>query len=89
MRSDDLLAFVLHEVMKQCPSYTEEQARVLLPQLHRALGGEKYYIPKEPPLLREEARDAVLRDLHRPTADIQQRHGISRSTLYRLRRGKP
>jgi Mor family transcriptional regulator len=84
MRSDDLLTFVLHEVMKQCPSYTEEQARVLLPQLHRALGGERYYIPKEPPLLREEARDAVLRDIHLPPAEVKERHGISRRTYYRL-----
>lgn len=89
MHGDDILTFVLFEVMKQHPSYTEAQARVLLPQLHRALGGEKYYIPKEPPSVKVEARAALLQDLDRPAAEVQQRHGISRATLYRLRKGRP
>lgn len=84
MRGDDILNFVLVEVMKQHPSYTEEQARALLPQLHRALGGEKYYIPKEPPAVREAEREAVLRDIGLPPAEVLQRHGISRRTYYRL-----
>lgn len=86
MRGDDILTFVLVEVMKQHPSYTEVQARALLPQLHQMFGGSRYYIPKEPPALKEEAREAVRRDMasDMPPGEVQSRHGVSRSAYYRL-----
>lgn len=86
MRGDDILTFVLVEVMKQHPSYTEAQARALLPQLHQMFGGSRYYIPKEPPALKEEAREAVRRDMaaEMPPGEVQSRHGVSRAAYYRL-----
>ena len=86
MKSIDLLSFVLHEVMRQHPSYTEEQAKVLLPQLHEMLGGEAYYVPKQSPSLQAEQRDALVKDAlgSASNRELQERHGVSRATLYRL-----
>lgn len=83
----DILSFVLHEVMKQHPSYTSAQARELLPKLHAALGGDRYYVPKAAPELQQEAREALERDAlggQKSARELQERHSVSRATLYRL-----
>lgn len=82
----DILSFVLHEVMRQHPSYTDEQARRLLPQLHATLGGDSYYVPKRSPTIVAESRDELYREALGPSSnqELQQRHGVSRATLYRL-----
>jgi Mor family transcriptional regulator len=91
IKAFDVLSFVLHEVMRQHPSYTEVQARQLLPKLHEALGGDSYYVAKTAPSLQEEKREALLRDAASSASprELQARHGVSRATLYRLRKIKP
>jgi Mor family transcriptional regulator len=91
MKGVDILDFVLHEVMRQHPSYTETQARVLLPQLHEMLGGDSYYIAKRAPAIQAEQRQALFRDALGPSSnrELQERHGVSRATLYRLMKKPP
>ena len=88
----DVLDYVLREVMAAHPSFTEEQARALLPKLHAQLGGDKYYIPKVSPTQADERRRAIHRDAlttSLSTNDLQRRHGVSRRTIYRLVKRAP
>jgi Mor family transcriptional regulator len=90
MNGSDLLRYAVGAVTTICrehPDWSVEQvARVFLPQAHDAYGGDSYYLPKRDPGQQEAAREAVLRDAASavPARELQQRHGISRSSMYRL-----
>lgn len=74
------------------PGFTEEMSEEALIQILAALGGEQVILPKTTqgragrPAIAPEVHAAVVRDAlgNEPTDRITARHGISRSTLYRL-----
>lgn len=92
MTHDDILAYIVTETLRSAlrerPQDVPTEAARVLPGLRRALGGERHYIPKQGATLgaEDQRRQAVVRDAltAMPTREIEQRHGVSRSTIYRL-----
>lgn len=86
----DLVSFVLHEVvelLRRRPGASEEEVRrEILPIVHAQYGGESHWLPKRSPELVRQSRDALMRDVLGSASDREliERHGVSRSTLYRL-----
>lgn len=100
MKSTDILNFVLHEVMRVHPSFTETQAQRLLPELRKALGGQEHYVSKGEPVpgkphASKATPPAVAAAVYRDalttmsTEEIVSKHGISRRTMYRLLKRGP
>lgn len=100
MNHDDLLMYVVHETLRmhgvtedRCSSETTR----ICAHLRTELGGQEYYVPrKPPPLTRDPARrQKLITDAlsPMPTREVEQRHGVSRATIYRLikrhARGQP
>jgi Mor family transcriptional regulator len=64
----------------------------IIEQYHAGFGGDRYYIPKEAPSVKAELHKVAYTEAltTASTTDIQRRHGLSRSTIYRLvKRGPP
>jgi Mor family transcriptional regulator len=83
----DVLAFIVTETLRQQGGLPAEQVKAdaarIIPALRAVLGGDRYYIPRTPGQIE---RDQMLQDAmtNMPTAEVQRRHGVSRSTIYRL-----
>jgi len=95
MNGSELLRFVVEQVADLCrqhPDWSADQvARAYLPQAHAEVGGDSYYVPKHAPSAQEEARQALVRDAMGPatTRELQERHHVSRATIYRLMKRAP
>lgn len=93
----DVIWRTLELAMQACPALSVESARVVELEVRAEFGGERLWIQKQPcnperrngppPMPADKARN-VLRDvLAEPktsTAELTRRHGVSRSSLYRL-----
>lgn len=88
----DVLAYIVHETLRSAlrdrPQDVPREAARVLPQLRQCLGGERHYLREaEPPPAKNPAlRQAIVADAmtSMPTPEIERRHGVSRSTIYRL-----
>ena len=91
MTHDDLLAYVVHETLRMHgvdgPSCEAETSRICA-QLRSELGGQEDYVPRRPPPLTKDTvrREKLMADALSPmsTREVEQRHGVSRATIYRL-----
>lgn len=91
MNRDDILAFVVTETLRahgvQDPELTAESRRIAA-QLRPDLGGQKHYVLRHPPALEsdDERRRLIVQDAmtNMPTREVERKHGVSRSTVYRL-----
>lgn len=86
MNKDVLREFLerLIEACQQQDGFDEAVARSVERQLRHEYGGEQVLIRKDPD--REARREAARQDLRRGLAvpEVQQKHGISRSSVYEL-----
>jgi DNA invertase Pin-like site-specific DNA recombinase len=87
----DLLLVVIQRVRHQVPALTDEQAQAIEAATRAELGGLRVRIPKRRKHPTDEQRHAIVREAITATdtdAQITDRHGIGRATLYRyLKRG--
>jgi Mor family transcriptional regulator len=92
IQHDDILAYIVEETLRSAlrdqPQRVQPEAERILPGLRQQLGGERYYIREQPkPLTTDDTRRrAIVSDAmtSMSTREIQQRHGVSRTTIYRL-----
>lgn len=82
----DIVLEVLARVRACTPHLTDEQATQIERDIRTQFGGMRVRIPKRKKHPSDEQRQAIYRDGLTTATDqtIQQTHGISRSTLYRL-----
>lgn len=95
--STDLIRDLLDKVLAAVPSFTREMASELEQQIRAEWGGEEIYVgktttgrrgrPSIPIAVQQKAYIDGKTDV--PTADLTRKHGISRSTLYRLMKRGP
>ncbi len=91
-RRIDVLEFIVVETLRSAlrdtPQNIESEAARILPGLRSALGNDRYYIPATPPALapEDDRRRRIVADAMSPmpTEEVERRHGVSRSTVYRL-----
>lgn len=87
----DILQVVLQRVRSAIPTpITEEQAATIEEQIRSELGGLRVRIPKRKKHPTKEQREAIFQEAMGNTSDaeITERHGIGRATLYRyIKRG--
>ena len=85
----DIVRCIIDWMMQHEPSITEQLALECEREIRREWGGERPYIAadaKRQPHVRDKVISDALTDT--PTPEILRRHGISRSTMYRmLKRG--
>ena len=87
----DLLLVVIQRVRAMVPQLTDAQSQQIEAEARAELGGLRVRIPKRRKHMSEEQRHAIAREAIDATdtdAQITERHGIGRATLYRyLKRG--
>ena len=87
----DLLLVVIQRVRAMVPQLTDAQSQQIEAEARAELGGLRVRIPKRRKHMSEEQRHAIAREAIDATdtdAQITERHGIGRDTLYRyLKRG--
>jgi DNA invertase Pin-like site-specific DNA recombinase len=86
----DILQVVLLRVRAAAPLLTDEQARQIEDAVRAELGGLRVRIPKRKKHPNQEQRKAIFKEAMGSASDaeITERHGIHRATLYRmLKRG--
>lgn len=86
----DILQVVLLRVRAATPLLTDEQARQIEDAVRAELGGLRVRIPKRKKHPSREQRQAIFTEAMGTATDaeITERHGIHRATLYRmLKRG--
>lgn len=87
-----MLVYIVTETLRCAlrdePERIPQAAAEVLPALRQALGGERHYIPATPAALDAEdwRRQQIVADAltGASTPEIERRHGVSRSTIYRL-----
>jgi hypothetical protein len=97
MKQRDAVWLTLEWAMRVCPAMTVELARAAELGVRAEIGGERLWIQKQPfhperrngpPPMPADKAHKVLRDVldepHTSTAELTRRHGVSRSSLYRL-----
>lgn len=88
MNKDVLREFLerLIDACQQQEGFDEAMARTIERQLRHEYGGVRAFIQKDPD--REDRHEAARNDLKRgvPIPDVQQKHGICRSSVYKLLR---
>lgn len=86
MNKDVLREFLerLIDACQQQDGFDEAVARTVERQMRHEYGGERVLIRKDQD--REANREAAAQELRRgtPMAEVQHKHGISRSSVYRL-----
>lgn len=86
----DILLAVLQRVRAVSPGLTDEQARQIEDYVRAELGGLRARVPKRKKHPSQEQRKAIFKEAmgSATDAEITERHGIHRATLYRmLKRG--
>lgn len=86
MKQDaDFVHDVVERVRARHPGMTEQEALDLEREIRQAWGGERVFVAKDM-RRRHHVRAAIVADglTSAPTEQILTKHGISRSTLYRL-----
>lgn len=88
MPDRDIAKDILRRVAEACPAITPELAAKIENELRRDWAGDRPYIRSHNDFPQRKA--AAKQDLARgvPVAEVQRRHGISRSTIYVLLRGR-
>lgn len=81
----DILQIVLLRVRAAAPVITDDQARQIEDAVRAELGGLRARVPKRKKHPTPEQRQAIYREALTTATDaeITQRHGIGRATLYR------
>lgn len=89
----DIVVVILRQVIQMAPQFSEALARQIEQGIKAEYGGRRVRIPKDKKHATEQARTQVFQDIVGTTLsndEIQRKHGISRSTLYRyVKRGSP
>ena len=82
----DLLLVVIQRVRLLTPGLTDAQAAMVESEVRAELGGLRVRIPKRRKHLSEEQRQAIFKEAMSSDTDaeITERHGIHRATLYRM-----
>lgn len=85
MSERDFVLDLIERVRARMPSLTQEEALALEAEIRTAWGGERPFIAKDL-RRRQHVRAAIVADglSAAPTKEVLKKHGISRSTLYRL-----
>ncbi|MFA6121909.1 MAG: hypothetical protein WCT35_04850 [Sideroxydans sp.] len=88
-QDEDFLRQVLKLVMAAAPSFSEEQALQVEQQVRRDWGGERPFIAKRGPLLKDARVRVIAQVGTKPDSDIIRENGISRRTMYNwIKKGK-
>lgn len=82
----DILLVVIHRVRELLPAITDEQAQQVETEARADLGGLRARVPKRKKHPSIKQRQAIFQEAMGSDSDaeITERHGIHRATLYRL-----
>ena len=82
----DVVAYTLQLVIAMAPEFSALLAKQIEERVKAEFGGRRLFLPKGAKRLTPEQRQAVFQDglTNMPTKDIEEKHNISRATIYRL-----
>lgn len=82
----DVVAYTLQCVIAMAPGFSAALAKQIEEQVKAEFGGRRLFLPKGAKRLTPEQRQAVFQDglSTMQNAEITEKHGISRRTLYRV-----
>ena len=81
----DIVELVLRRVIATTPNFSEAAAKEIEREIKDQFGGRRFFLPKGAKRLTHEEREALFKDglTNMTTAEITEKHKISRSTMYR------